>query len=172
MGQGDGLLQEASGVSASGEPRLTFRPLEATDIPAISGVHYRACLIAYRFMNWSYSLAEVEEWYATKFREWTWTQAAFDADDAMAGFVALVDRHVDQLYVDPARQHLGVGSNLLDSVIKNLPGRLTLDVFEENKSARAFYEKHGFEARDRWMNEEEGAIDLLYVRELRAGATA
>ena len=42
---------------------------------------------------------------------------------------------------------------------------MTLDVFEENASARAFYEKHGFQGRGRWMNEEEGAIDLLYVRE-------
>lgn len=152
-------------MSPSGEPRLTFRPLEATDIKAISGVHYRACLIAYRFMNWSYSLAEVEAWYATKFPEWTWTQAAFDASDGMAGFIALVDRHVDQLYVDPAHQGLGVGSMLLTSLVRLSPGRITLDVFEENRSARTFYEKHGFQARDRWMNEEEGAIDLLYVRE-------
>lgn len=147
------------------EARPIFRSLEAGDIQAISGVHYRACLIAYRFMNWSYSLAEVEAWYATKFPQWSWTQAAFDADGAMAGFIALADRHVDQLYVDPAHQHLGVGSMLLTAVIKNSPGRITLDVFEENRSARAFYEKHGFQARDRWMNEEEGAIDLLYVRE-------
>ncbi|MEP6838369.1 MAG: GNAT family N-acetyltransferase [Bradyrhizobium sp.] len=152
-------------MSASSEPRLTFRPLEGSDIEAVSLVHYSACLIAYRFMNWSYSLAEVEAWYATKFPEWTWTQGAFDADGAMAGFIALVDRHVDQLFVGPAHQHLGIGSMLLTSVIKNLPGRITLDVFEENRSARKFYEKHGFEAHDRWMNEEEGAIDLRYVRE-------
>ena len=152
-------------MSVSDEPRLTFRPLEATDIKAISVVHHRACLIAYRFMNWSYSLAEVEAWYAQKFPEWSWTQAAFDSDDVMAGFIALIDRHVDQLFVDPAHQHLGVGSMLLASLLRNSPGRITLDVFEENRSARAFYEKHGFQARDRWMNEAEGAIDLLYVRE-------
>ena len=53
---------------------------------------------------------------------------------------------------------------LLGQAIKCVPGRITLDVFEENLGARAFYEKHGFLARDRWMNK-EGAIDLLYVRE-------
>ena len=152
-------------MRASGEPRLKFRPLEVSDVEAISRVHHGACLIAYRFMNWSYSLPEVEAWYATKFPEWTWTQGAFDTDDAMAGFIALVDRHVDQLFVGPAHQHLGIGSQLLASVITNLPGPITLDVFEENSSARKFYEKHGFEARDRWMNEEEGAIDLRYVRD-------
>ena len=55
--------------------------------------------------------------------------------------------------------------NGYDVVLLDTAGRITLDVFEENRSARAFYEKHGFQARDRWMNEEEGAIDLLYVRE-------
>ena len=149
---------------SSDDLRLGFRSLKTSDIEAISGVHYRACLIAYRFMNWSYSLAEVEAWYATKFSSWTWTQAAFDAD-GMTGFIALIDRHVDQLFIDPVHQGSGVGSMLLASAIKNQPGRLTLDVFEENRSARAFYEKHGFEERDRWMNEEEGAIDLRYVRE-------
>jgi ribosomal protein S18 acetylase RimI-like enzyme len=152
-------------MSESSGTQLTFRPLEATDIEAISRVHHRACLIAYRFMNWSYSLSEVEAWYAGKFAEWTWTLAAFDADGAMGGFIALTDAHVDQLFVDPSSQSASIGSVLLVSAMKAVPGRITLDVFEENKPARAFYEKHGFQARDRWMNEEEGAIDLLYVRE-------
>ncbi len=151
-------------MSPSSHPQLSFRPLETKDIEAISRVHHRACLIAYRFMNWSYSLDEVERWYAGKFAEWTWTLAAFDAD-VMAGFIAMTEKHVDQLYVDPSCQRAGVGSALLDRALRSWPGRITLHVFEENAPARAFYDKHGFAGRDRWMNEEEGAIDLLYVRE-------
>jgi ribosomal protein S18 acetylase RimI-like enzyme len=151
-------------MTASNEPRLTFRPLEASDLAAISLVHYRACLIAYRFMNWRYSIDEVTRWYSGKFAGWTWTLAAFDAG-VMAGFIALTDHYVDQLFVDPTLQGCGVGSMLLDTALRKFPGRVVLDVFEENKSARAFYEKHGFREQDRWMNEEEGAIDLLYVRE-------
>jgi ribosomal protein S18 acetylase RimI-like enzyme len=146
-------------------PRRTFRPLDKADVAAISRVHHRACLIAYRFMNWSYPLQEVEAWYSRKFAEWTWTLAAFEGDASMAGFIALTDQYVDQLYVDPSRQRCGIGSSLLDQALKRTPGRTTLQVFEDNLSARAFYEKHGFRERDRWMNAEEGAIDLLYVRE-------
>jgi ribosomal protein S18 acetylase RimI-like enzyme len=152
-------------MTASGGPRLSFRPLETRDIEAISRVHHRACLIAYRFIDWHYSLQEVVHWYSGKFAEWTWTLAAFDGDAAMAGFIALRDRHVDQLYIDPSQQRSGIGSKLLGKALEAVPGRITLDVFEQNTPARAFYEKHGFQARDRWMNEEEGAIDLLYVRE-------
>jgi ribosomal protein S18 acetylase RimI-like enzyme len=151
-------------MSLSGKPQLTFRPLETKDVAAISLVHHRACLIAYRFMNWRYPLDEVTRWYSGKFAEWTWTLAALDAD-VMAGFIALTDRHIDQLYVDPSLQRRGIGSMLLDTALKGVSGQVTLDVFERNASARAFYEKHGFQARGRWMNEEEGAIDLLYVRE-------
>ncbi|TMJ85237.1 MAG: hypothetical protein E6G79_08450 [Alphaproteobacteria bacterium] len=78
-------------MSMPGASQLTFRPLRTDDLTAISLVHRRACLIAYRFMQWSYSLEEVEAWYSPKFAEWTWTQAAFDAD-AMAGFIALAHR--------------------------------------------------------------------------------
>ena len=151
-------------MSVPGGPQLSFRPLETTDIKAISGVHHRACLIAYRFMNWRYPIDEVERWYAGKFAEWSWTLAAFEAD-AMAGFIALRGSHIDQLYVDPAHQRRGIGSLLLDQAVDTTLGRVTLDVFEENIGARAFYGKHGFSERDRWMNEQEGAIDLLYVRE-------
>jgi putative acetyltransferase len=77
----------------------------------------------------------------------------------------MIGGHIDQLFVDPACQRLRVGSQLLRAAIHAHPGRLTLDVVEENLGARAFYEEHGFSACDRWMNEEEGVVDLLYVRE-------
>jgi ribosomal protein S18 acetylase RimI-like enzyme len=144
--------------------QLTFRPLKTDDLGAISLVHRHACLIAYRFMEWSYSLEEVEIWYSTKFAEWTWTHAAFDAD-VMAGFIARRDRHVDQLFIDPPYQRSGIGSALLLEALKSAPGRTTLHVFEANQNARAFYQRHGFCQRGHWMNMEAGAIDLLYVRE-------
>jgi GNAT superfamily N-acetyltransferase len=150
-------------MSFSGGPQLTFRPLTADDVEAISGIHHRACVIAYAFINWRYPLDEVERWYSGKFAEWSWTQAAFEAD-VMAGFIALSDRHIDQLYVDPSQQRRGIGCLLLEQAIEKVPGRLSLDLFEENLGACAFYEEHGFVERDRWMNTEEGAIDLLYVR--------
>ena len=61
-------------------------------------------------------------------REWTWTLAAFDGDAVMAGFIAMRDQHVDQLYVDPSHQRMGVGSALLGEAVAAAPGRITLDV--------------------------------------------
>jgi hypothetical protein len=56
-------------MSSSGVPQLIFRPLEAKDVKAISLVHHRACMIAYRFINWRYPLEQVERWYFGKFAE-------------------------------------------------------------------------------------------------------
>ena len=120
-------------MNAPGAPQLTFRPLEIKDVADISGIHHRACLIAYRFMNWRYSLDQVERWYSGKFAEWTWTLAALGSDAGIAGFIALVDGHVDQLYVDPAHQRGGAGSSLLGEAIKAVPGGIALDVFEETR---------------------------------------
>lgn len=151
-------------MNTAGGAQLTFRPLKSEDLRAISLVHRRACLIAYQFMNWSYSLHAVEAWYSTKLAEWTWTQGAFDAD-AIAGFIASNGQHVDQLFIDPDYQRSGVGSALLLRALDSAPGTTTLHVFEANQNARAFYAKHGFRERGRWMNTQDGAMELLYVRE-------
>src|SRR4051794_11897667 len=125
-------------MSMPGGSQLTFRPLRTDDLKAISLVHRRACLIAYRFMQWSYSLEEVEAWYSPKFAEWTWSQAAFDAD-AMAGFIALSDRHVDQLFIHSQYHPSGIGTALLVQALQNIPGPTTLPDFAAHQNAPAFY---------------------------------
>ncbi|MFL6819723.1 MAG: GNAT family N-acetyltransferase [Bradyrhizobium sp.] len=144
--------------------QLTFRPLRSDDVPAISLVHQRACLIAYRFMNWSYPLSEIEPWYSSKFSDWTWTRGAFHPD-GMAGFIAVSGNHIDQLFIDPAHQRSGIGTALLVEALRSTSGRTTLHVFEANQTARTLYEKHGFRESDKWMNLDDHAIELLYVRE-------
>ena len=83
----------------------------------------------------------------------------------MAGFIASNGQHVDQLFIDPDYQRSGVGSALLLRALDSAPGTATLHVFEANQNARAFYAKHGFRERGRWMNTQDGAMELLYVRE-------
>jgi len=147
--------------------QLTFRPLRSHDLAAISLVHQRACLIAYHFMNWSYPLSEIEPWYSSKFNEWTWTRGAFPPD-GMAGFIAVRGSHIDQLFIDPTYQRCGIGTTLLVDALRSTSGRTTLNVFEANQTARTLYEKHGFRESDKWMNLDDDAMELLYVREARA----
>jgi ribosomal protein S18 acetylase RimI-like enzyme len=146
---------------------IEYRPLQATDVAAIARVHARACLVAYRFMSWSYPEEAVRQWYAGKFPEWDWGLIAH-AHDCAAGFVATAGTHIDQLFVDPDYQRRGIGTALLAAALKRIAAGATLNVFADNAPARRFYERHGFGEARRFMNEEHGAVELLYRRAERA----
>ena len=53
---------------------------------------------------------------------------------------------IDQLYVAVEQQRRGVGTALLQKAREQSSERLRLYTFQKNLSARAFYEKHGFQA--------------------------
>ena len=144
-------------------PNLQYRPMREGDVAAIARVHHRACLIAYRFMNWSYSEVDVRDWYAGKFPGWDWGLVA-EERNAVVGFAAAQGIHLDQLFVDPDHQRLGIGTDLLTAALQRTPPVLTLDVFEENRLARRFYERHGFREVSRYLNQQEAAMELLYCR--------
>ena len=62
----------------------------------------------------------------------------------LLGFLALEGSYVDRLYVAPAAQRSGVGEALLAKAKERSPGGLSLHTHQQNVSACAFYEKHGF----------------------------
>ena len=140
-----------------------YRALTADDLAGITAVHWRACKIAYAFMNWSYSEAEVHEWYEGRFPEWDWGLVAEDGA-GVVGLVAKMGTHVDQLFVDPDYQHRGIGNALMTSALQRVP-TATLYVFEQNIPARRFYGRYGFREVDRFFNATEKAVELVYRRD-------
>jgi ribosomal protein S18 acetylase RimI-like enzyme len=142
---------------------ITFRPIQRDDLAAISRVHWRACRIAYTFMNWSYSEADVYDWYATRQATWDWGLVASDRG-TVAGFIAACGSVIDQLFIDPHYQRRGIGKSLLTAAIAELREPQTLHVFEANTPARLFYASHGFKEVERYYNEAEGATELIYRR--------
>jgi len=84
--------------------------------------------------------------------------------DALSGLIAFRDGWVEQLYVLPAAQSRGVGTELLD-VAKRACERLELWTFQCNERARRFYEARGFalvEQTDGARNDEKEP-DARYV---------
>jgi len=67
-------------------------------------------------------------------------------DGGLRGFLALEGDYVDRLYVHPDHQRRGVGTALLARARERSPGGLRLHTHQQNRQARAFYEKHGFRA--------------------------
>ena len=84
---------------------------------------------------------------------------AFDAaSGTMAGFVTLdpVSGHIDQLAAAPTYWSKGAAVALLDDAKLHAPGRLRLDVNQDNPRALKFYEKHGFRRRAAGVNPASG----------------
>ena len=86
---------------------------------------------------------EEDRWY---FRErvfaacelWGW----FDNQD-LVGIIAFRDGWIDQLYVLPSSQSVGIGTALLGIARSRFP-HFSLWTFQRNANARRFYERHGF----------------------------
>jgi ribosomal protein S18 acetylase RimI-like enzyme len=167
--KGAGIPGETRAAGDPRRPRLrspgyALRPLRPADLEGISRIHWRACRIAYRFMGWSYSLDEVQRWYAEKLREWDWGRAAC-AGETVVGFAAAIGSHLDQLFVDPDHQRAGVGSSLLRAMLERRLRPVTLHVFAANHPARDFYEKFGFRQAGAWWDEQDNARALSYRRD-------
>jgi ribosomal protein S18 acetylase RimI-like enzyme len=112
-----------------------IRHLQPADLAGISRVHWRACSTAYQFMNWSYTEDEVRRWYAGKLGEWDWGRVVC-ASETIVAFLAPIGAHIDQLFVDPDHQRVGVGSALLRVMLERRLRPATLQVFAQNMPAR------------------------------------
>jgi len=97
-------------------------------------------------------VASVETWLALR-------------SNRVAGFASLDGDWLTHLYVDPARQHTGIGSALIEHVKSLRPDGFQLWTFQANGGARRFYERHGCVAVDETdgQRNEEKLPDVLYV---------
>jgi len=69
-----------------------------------------------------------------------------DVDGTPVGFMALRGDFIDQLYIHPENQRLGIGKAFLDFARERSSGHVYLYTLQVNVTARAFYEKNGFVA--------------------------
>lgn len=84
-------------------------------------------------------------------------------DERLVGFLALEGSYVDRLYVHPRRQRSGIGRALLEKAKALSPQGLELHTHQQNLSACAFYERHGFRAyRFGTSGPPESAPDVEY----------
>ena len=75
---------------------------------------------------------------------------------------------VISIYLLPDYMGKGYGSKLMDAVINELRKQGFIEVFlwvlEENKRARQFYEKYGFESTNEYLEDNIGGKELREVR--------
>jgi len=69
-----------------------------------------------------------------------------EMDGQPVAFMAIRDDFIDQLYVHPGYQRLGLGESLLAKARELSPRHLWLYTLQINTGGRVFYEKNGFRA--------------------------
>lgn len=87
-----------------------------------------------------------------------------ERDARVVAIMALADGWIDQLYVSPEEQGLGIGFRLVQLAKERSPRGLQLWTFESNHQARRFYERQGFAAVQRTdgARNEERSPDVRY----------
>jgi GNAT superfamily N-acetyltransferase len=98
-----------------------------------------------------------------------WTVTVAEVDDQLLGFLALCleEQRLDQLFVSPEAHGRGVGSELFNVALRQMPNGFWLSTQPNNHRARAFYERRGMSVdhTDRGMSGER----VVYVFPSPAG---
>ncbi len=83
----------------------------------------------------------------------------------IVGYASFFGRALSNMYVLPAYQRRGVGTALLEAVLRQMPRGIELRVFENNVDAIRFYERNGFKTVSQTSGaNEEGLPDRLMRR--------
>ena len=119
-----------------------LRQLALTDVGAAAQVHRAAFDDAMPWLAGLHTPDEDRWFYRERVFATCRVWGRFDGD-VLSGIIAFRDGWIEQLYVLPAVQGRGVGTELLD-VAKGACERLELWAFQRNALARHFYEARGF----------------------------
>jgi L-amino acid N-acyltransferase YncA len=142
---------------------FSIREARAEDAPAIAAVHVEAMREAMPYLPELHSDAETRAWVRGVVLP-SYEVHVAEADGSVVGYAALSADVLEQLYVLPAFQGMGIGSSLLDLAKGARPGGFRLWVFQRNAGARRFYEARGLrlvQLTDGSANEEHEP-DALY----------
>lgn len=71
----------------------------------------------------------------------TWV---LEYEGAPVGFIAMIDKEIGGLFLEPSQQGKGMGRQMVDHVV-SLKGPLKVEVFKDNKIGLPFYKRYGFE---------------------------
>ncbi|WP_234683866.1 GNAT family N-acetyltransferase [Bradyrhizobium monzae] len=140
-----------------------LRPLALTDMGAAAQVHRAAFDHAMPWLAGLHTPDDDRWFYRERIFPTCRVWGRFDGDE-LCGIIAVRDDWIEQLYVLPAAQGRGIGTDLLD-IAKGASKRLELWTFQRNAPARRFYEARGFrqaEETDGARNEEKEP-DARYV---------
>ena len=93
---------------------------------------------------------------------------AFNEQDRPVGFLGVEGEMIEMLFLDPAVRGNGLGRSMMDYAVKNF-GAGKVNVNEQNRGAKGFYEHMGFSVCCRTDTDDQGRpYPILYMELKRA----
>ena len=151
---------------------ISIRPYRAeTDLDACLGIWRRASRAGHPFLTAGH-LAADEVLVRDVYMPAADIRVAAE-DDAVIGFIALLDTFIGGLFVAPERHGKGVGRALVEHAAA-LRGPLDVDVYAANDAALRFYVRLGFHETGRRETDDQGRPFAIISmrRQCRPGAMA
>jgi len=121
---------------------LRVRRAASEDAPAVAELFLDSFHATYEFPL-AHTDDEVRGWVRDHLIPDSEAWVAID-DERVVALLVVAPGWIEQLYVEPTRLGVGIGSRLVDLAKTRSPDGLTLWTFQVNARARRFYERHGF----------------------------
>lgn len=140
---------------------MIIRPAREADVDALARVAVAAYRAGFAEFLEPETLARCDAaFFAARFAQ-AWPRMTLaEEGGAVVAFALITDRHLDMLFVDPARIGRGIGARLLAAL-----DVASLECFAANLKARRFYERAGWTLESAYAREYMGrARDFVCYR--------
>ena len=128
-----------------------IRKYKESEIPRLLEIWERAALIAHPFLSDEFHQmvkGAMKDMYMPNSDTWV-----FEDSGNIIGFISMMKNEIGGLFVDPNQQAKGVGTSLVNHM-NQFHEILEVEVFENNKIGKPFYEKYGFKMIKEYMMKE------------------
>ena len=133
-------MPEHDYVQALKKQNKMIRTYQDTDIESVLDIYYKASILATPFLDKDFLEQEkknIRDLYIPNTKTWV-----YEDDGKVIGFIGMLGNEVGAIFIYPSHHGKGIGTKLMDHVA-TMYDHLEVEVFEENKIGRKFYDKYG-----------------------------
>lgn len=127
-----------------------IRKYNENEIPMLVDIWEQAALIAHPFLDDDFHQMvkkAMTEMYLPDSDTWV-----YEISGEIVGFISMQKNEIGGLFVSPEHHSKGIGSSLV-KFIKQFHEELEVEVFEQNRIGKPFYEKFGFTLMHEYLHE-------------------
>lgn len=127
-----------------------IRKYNDNEIPTLVNIWEQSSRIAHPFLTEEFTLMvkqAMKETYLPNSNTWVYVEA-----NNILGFISMIENEIGGLFVSPEHHAKGIGTALVNHM-KQFHKNLEVEVFDQNKIGKPFYEKYGFKVYKEYIME-------------------